>query len=92
LRPTFACCASPPSPPSSAPVIGDLLAPWLPGAEPRLLGIVSRSDLIKATAGLHTEEHERRTLRTAPLIGQLRGQGRNKLVWIFNILPSIHVR
>jgi CBS domain-containing protein len=36
-------------------------------AEPRLLGIVSRSDLIKATAGLHAEEHERRTLRRHPL-------------------------
>jgi H+/Cl- antiporter ClcA len=36
-------------------------------AEPRLLGIVSRSDLIKATAGLHVEEHERRTLRRHPL-------------------------
>jgi CBS domain-containing protein len=35
--------------------------------EPRLLGIVSRSDLIKATAGLHAEEHERRTLRRHPL-------------------------
>jgi H+/Cl- antiporter ClcA/CBS domain-containing protein len=35
--------------------------------EPRLLGIVSRSDLIKATAGLHVEEHERRTLRRHPL-------------------------
>jgi CBS domain-containing protein len=35
--------------------------------EPRLLGIVSRSDLIKATAGLHAEEHERRTLRRVPL-------------------------
>jgi H+/Cl- antiporter ClcA len=36
-------------------------------AEPRLLGIVSRSDLIKATAGLHAEEHERRVLRRVPL-------------------------
>jgi CBS domain-containing protein len=36
-------------------------------AEPRLLGIVSRSDLIKATAGLHVEEHERRVLRRVPL-------------------------
>jgi H+/Cl- antiporter ClcA len=36
-------------------------------ATPRLLGIVSRSDLIKATAGLHVEEHERRTLRFIPL-------------------------
>jgi H+/Cl- antiporter ClcA len=36
-------------------------------AEPRLLGIVSRSDLIKATAGLHAEEHERRALRRNPL-------------------------
>jgi H+/Cl- antiporter ClcA len=49
-------------------------------AAPRLLGIVSRSDLIKATAGLHAEEHERRALRTPPLIRQLRGQRRNKLV------------
>jgi H+/Cl- antiporter ClcA len=36
-------------------------------ATPKLLGIVSRSDLIKATAGLHVEEHERRTLRFIPL-------------------------
>jgi CBS domain-containing protein len=36
-------------------------------AEPRLLGIVSRSDLIKATAGLHIEEQLRRTLRRHPL-------------------------
>jgi len=36
-------------------------------ATPKLLGIVSRSDLIKATAGLHVEEHERRTLRFVPL-------------------------
>jgi CBS domain-containing protein len=35
---------------------------------PRLLGIVSRSDLIKATAGLHAEEHERRALRRNPLV------------------------
>jgi len=35
--------------------------------DPQLLGIVSRSDLIKATAVLHDEEHERRTLRTLPL-------------------------
>jgi CBS domain-containing protein len=35
-------------------------------SEPRLLGIVSRSDLIKATAGLHVEEHERRTPSAAP--------------------------
>jgi CBS domain-containing protein len=35
--------------------------------EPRLLGIVSRSDLIKATAKLHDEEHDRRALRTLPL-------------------------
>jgi H+/Cl- antiporter ClcA len=33
-----------------------------------LLGVVSRSDLIKATATLHDEEHERRTLRTLPLV------------------------
>jgi len=36
-------------------------------ADPQLLGIVSRSDLIKATAGLHAEEHERRALRGNPL-------------------------
>jgi H+/Cl- antiporter ClcA/CBS domain-containing protein len=30
---------------------------------PKLLGIVSRSDLINATAGLHAEEHERQALR-----------------------------
>jgi H+/Cl- antiporter ClcA len=36
-------------------------------AHPQLLGIVSRSDLIKATAALHVEEHERRTLRANPL-------------------------
>jgi H+/Cl- antiporter ClcA len=42
--------------------------PVVAGAgEPRLLGIVSRSDLIKATAGLHAEEHERRALRRVPL-------------------------
>lgn len=34
---------------------------------PQLLGVVSRSDLIKASATLHDEEHERRTLRTLPL-------------------------
>ena len=34
---------------------------------PQLLGIVSRSDLIKASATLHDEEHERLTLRTLPL-------------------------
>jgi CBS domain-containing protein len=34
----------------------------------QLLGIVSRSDLIKATATLHDEEHERRTMRTLPLV------------------------
>ncbi|MFL6634229.1 MAG: chloride channel protein [Massilia sp.] len=34
----------------------------------QLLGIVSRSDLIKATATLHDEEHERLTLRTLPLV------------------------
>jgi CBS domain-containing protein len=37
----------------------------------QLVGIVSRSDLIKATATLHDEEHERRVLRTLPL-----GRGR----------------
>jgi CBS domain-containing protein len=37
-------------------------------AAPRLLGIVSRSDLIKATAGLHAEEYERRALRRNPLV------------------------
>jgi len=42
------------------PVVGD-------AASPRLLGIVSRSDLIKATAGLHAEEHERSALRRLPL-------------------------
>jgi H+/Cl- antiporter ClcA/CBS domain-containing protein len=31
-----------------------------------LVGIVSRSDLIKATAVLHVEEHERRVMRTRP--------------------------
>jgi CBS domain-containing protein len=36
-------------------------------AAPRLVGIVSRSDLIKATLGLHAEEHERRALRGNPL-------------------------
>jgi CBS domain-containing protein len=34
---------------------------------PRVVGIVSRSDLIKATFGLYREEHERRTLRKSPL-------------------------
>ncbi|WP_413672004.1 chloride channel protein [Massilia cellulosiltytica] len=34
----------------------------------QLLGVVSRSDLIKASATLHDEEHERRTLRTLPLM------------------------
>lgn len=34
---------------------------------PQLLGIVSRSDLIEATAGVHAEEHERRVLRRLPL-------------------------
>jgi H+/Cl- antiporter ClcA len=34
----------------------------------QLLGVVSRSDLIKASATLHDEEHERRTLRTLPLV------------------------
>jgi H+/Cl- antiporter ClcA len=38
------------------------------GANPRLLGSVSRSDLIKASAGLHVEEHERRRLRYPPFI------------------------
>jgi CBS domain-containing protein len=38
------------------PVVGD-------AAHPELLGIVSRSDLIDATAGLHVEEHERQALR-----------------------------
>jgi H+/Cl- antiporter ClcA/CBS domain-containing protein len=37
-------------------------------AQPTLLGVVSRSDLIKASATLHDEEHERRTLRTLPLV------------------------
>jgi CBS domain-containing protein len=37
-------------------------------AQPQLLGVVSRSDLIKASATLHDEEHERRTLRTLPLV------------------------
>ncbi|MCS0583699.1 chloride channel protein [Massilia pinisoli] len=37
----------------------------------QLVGIVSRSDLIKATATLHDEEHERLVLRTLPL-----GRGR----------------
>jgi H+/Cl- antiporter ClcA len=36
-------------------------------AAPRLLGIVSRSDLIKATLSLHAEEHERQALRGSPL-------------------------
>jgi H+/Cl- antiporter ClcA len=36
-------------------------------AAPRLLGIVSRSDLIKATLSLHAEEHERQALRESPL-------------------------
>jgi len=43
---------------------------WLPvvseGAAPQVVGSVSRSDLIKATAGLHVEEHERRALRRHP--------------------------
>jgi len=38
------------------------------GPAPRVLGIVSRSDLIKATAGLHVEEHERRALRRPPFV------------------------
>jgi H+/Cl- antiporter ClcA/predicted transcriptional regulator len=33
----------------------------------QLLGVVSRSDLIKATATLHEEEHNRSILRTLPL-------------------------
>ena len=37
-------------------------------AQPALLGLVSRSDLIKASATLHDEEHERHTLRTLPLV------------------------
>jgi len=43
------------------PVVSD-------AAQPRVLGIVSRSDLIKATAGLHVEEHERRALRRPPFV------------------------
>lgn len=43
---------------------------WLPvvseGAAPRVIGSVSRSDLIEATAGLHVEEHERHALRRRP--------------------------
>jgi H+/Cl- antiporter ClcA len=42
------------------PVVDSALAP-------RLLGIVSRSDLIKATLSLHAEEHERQALRENPL-------------------------
>jgi len=38
------------------------------GPEPRLLGTVSRSDLIEASAGLHVEEHERRRLRYPPFM------------------------
>jgi CBS domain-containing protein len=38
------------------PVVSDAV-------HPELLGIVSRSDLIEATAGLHAEEHERQALR-----------------------------
>jgi H+/Cl- antiporter ClcA len=41
----------------------------------QLVGLVSRSDLIKATATLHADEHERRALRRAPLAGLF---GRNK--------------
>jgi H+/Cl- antiporter ClcA/CBS domain-containing protein len=43
-------------------------------AAPRLLGIVSRSDLIKATMDLHKEEHVRRTLRASPLANLRRGR------------------
>jgi CBS domain-containing protein len=43
-------------------------------ANPQLLGIVSRSDLIKATAGLHVEENERRVLRGNPLSRLGRGR------------------
>jgi CBS domain-containing protein len=50
-------------------------------AEPRLLGIVSRSDLIKATAGLHAEEHERRTLRRTPLTRRA-GWSASTLRWV----------
>jgi CBS-domain-containing membrane protein len=32
-----------------------------------LVGIVSRSDLIKAALSLHADEHERRVLRPSPL-------------------------
>jgi CBS domain-containing protein len=42
------------------PVVSD-------AATRKLVGIVSRSDLIKATASLHVEEHERSTLRGMPL-------------------------
>jgi H+/Cl- antiporter ClcA len=41
----------------------------------QLVGLVSRSDLIKATATLHADEHERRVLRRTPLAGLF---GRNK--------------
>jgi H+/Cl- antiporter ClcA/CBS domain-containing protein len=42
--------------------------------QPRLLGIVSRSDLIEAAAGLHAEEDERRALRSLPLTGFTRAR------------------
>jgi H+/Cl- antiporter ClcA len=45
------------------PVVAD-------AASPKLLGIVSRSDLIKVSATLHVEEHERRTIRSIPLVAQ----------------------
>ncbi|WP_036165542.1 chloride channel protein [Massilia sp. 9096] len=45
------------------PVVADPTAP-------RLLGLVSRSDLIQATAGLHAEEHERTALRGARARGR----------------------
>jgi predicted transcriptional regulator len=37
-----------------------------------LVGLVSRSDLIKAAASLHADENERRTLRRTPLDSLLR--------------------
>jgi CBS-domain-containing membrane protein len=41
-----------------------------------LVGLVSRSDLIKAALSLHADEHERRTLRRSPLSDLLqRGSG-----------------
>jgi H+/Cl- antiporter ClcA len=39
-----------------------------------LVGLVSRSDLIKAAASLHADENERRTLRRSPLDSLLRRQ------------------